>query len=375
MDEREFFYQVAELFSKKVPDFSQNLNILVLGKVSAGKSSLINALLRLSRKKALEVAQVGAVSGVTKKTKILEFGENVRLIDSPGLDDVRAENSEVTQKFLKNVDIGIFVVTGSSDASQKKNLDDLRQYCNKYFVVLNKIDEWDDLDESVLEEVIQQWKCDLGVQKIYPTCTKGYDPKSRLPVMNIKGVASLRSDIEVFLRKKGKDLLFARQMGDKQPYAIGIIAAALMAVAGEAFLPGSSVYITATQAVAIASLNYLYTGEVLSSITILRILPSFIAKTAGQSLFLFTKSFLPPTGIVDLAAAGVAVSVTLTLLAAVNYVLSQQGGTLDQEDLLKAEFKKYQRSAEETVKNLSIKEIQGVDGWTEIVKRFLGGKN
>lgn len=375
VDEQEFFNQAAEEFSKKAPDLSQTLNIAVLGKVSSGKSSLINALLRLSRKQGLENARVGAVSGVTKDIKILQLDEKVCLIDSPGLDDVRAENSEVTRKFLKNIDVGIFVVTGSSDASQKKILDDLRRHCGDYFVVLNKIDEWDDLDKSVLEEVIQQWKHDLGVQKIYPTCTKGYDPKSRLPFMDIRGVASLRSDIEAFLKKKKKDLLFARHMGNKQPYAIGIIAVALMAVAAEAFIPGSSAYITATQAAAIASLNYLYTGEVLSPITALQILPVFIAETAGQSLFLFAKSFLPPTGFIDLIAAGVAVSVTLALLATVNYVLSQQGGTLDQKDLLRTGFKKYRKSAEETVKNLSIKEIQGVDGWTEIVQRFLRGQD
>ncbi len=67
---------------------------------------------------------------------------------------MRAENSDVTRKFLKHIDVGVFVVTGSSDASQKKNLDDLRKHCDSIFVVLNKIDEWDDLDPTVLYEVI-----------------------------------------------------------------------------------------------------------------------------------------------------------------------------------------------------------------------------
>ncbi|GAB4210366.1 MAG: hypothetical protein OHK0012_00430 [Synechococcales cyanobacterium] len=177
LDEKGFFDRVNARFIERVPDLSQSLNIAIIGKVSAGKSSLINALLKLSRRQALDIAKVGAISGVTKDLTILKLDEKVYLIDSPGLDDVRAENSEVTKNFLKHIDVGLFVVTGSSDASQKKNLDDLRRHCDEIFVVLNKIDEWDDLDPKVLDDVIGQWKNHLNVAKIYPTCTKGYDPQ------------------------------------------------------------------------------------------------------------------------------------------------------------------------------------------------------
>ena len=141
LDERSFFDRVEARFVEKAPDLSQSLNIAAIGKVSSGKSSLINALLKLSRKQALETAKVGAISGITKELTILKLDEKVYLVDSPGLDDVRAENSEVTRKFLQHIDIGIFVVTGSSDASQKKILDDLSQHCDSVAIVLNKIDE------------------------------------------------------------------------------------------------------------------------------------------------------------------------------------------------------------------------------------------
>uniref|UniRef100_A0ACD5H0L1 GTPase n=1 Tax=Desertifilum tharense IPPAS B-1220 TaxID=1781255 RepID=A0ACD5H0L1_9CYAN len=200
----ELFDRVAAQFIERAPDLSKSLNIAIIGKVSSGKSSLINALLKRSRRQALELAKVGAISGITKNLTILKLDDKVYLIDSPGLDDVRAENSEITKKFLKHIDIGIFVVTGSSDASQKKNLDDLRQHCDSIFIVLNKIDEWDDLDPKVLNDIIDQWKNDLKIDKIYPTCTKGYDPKSRIPKMDIRGVYQLRSDIEEFLEKREK---------------------------------------------------------------------------------------------------------------------------------------------------------------------------
>lgn len=365
-----FFSRVTAQFHDKVPDLSQSLNIAVVGKVSAGKSSLINALLKLGRKEALEVARVGAVSGITTSLNILRLDEKVCLIDSPGLDDVRNENSEVTKKFLEHIDIGIFVVTGSSDSSQKRNLDDLRQHCDAIFIVLNKIDEWDDLDSSVLNEIVEQWKRDLGVDKIYPVCTKGYDPKSRSSKMDIRGVISLRSDIEDFLQKKGKDLLLMRHMAEKQSSAVKIIGTALAAVAGESFLPGSAVYITATQGIAIASLHYLYTGKVLSPQASLGVLPTLLAETAGSSLFLFVKSFLPPTGIIDAAAAGVAVTITLALLSTINYILSS-GASLEQKELLKSKFETYRHQASDVLKELALTDIKDLPDWLKIVTVFL----
>lgn len=372
-NEEGFFDRVSDIFSKQAPDLSQTLNIAVVGKVSSGKSSLINALLKLSRTQAIEVAKVGAVSGVTKDLTILKLDERVCLIDSPGLDDVKAENSEVTKQFLSHIDIGIFVVTGSSDASQKSNLDQLKQCCDQLFVVLNKADEWDDLAPSVLEDVVAQWKKHLGVGQIYATCTKGYDPQSLVPKMDIRGVARLRNDIESVLEEMGKDLLLARHMAKKQSYAVKIIAAALMAVAGAALVPGSAVWITGAQSVAIASLYYLYKGEILSAEAALAILPTFVAETAGTSLFLFVKSFLPPTGIIDAAAAAVAVTITLAMLAAINHLLAS-GSELAETELLQSTFKTYRRGANKAAKDLANTDVLDVDGIRSIITRFLGGR-
>ncbi|MDZ7969966.1 MAG: GTPase [Nostoc sp. DedSLP03] len=311
-EEKEFWENASTQFEEKVQDFSKTLNIAVIGKVSSGKSSLINALLKRSRKKA--IAQVGAEAGITTQLKILRLDERVRLIDSPGLDDVRAENSEITRDFLKHIDVGILVVTGATDASQKRYLDDLRAHCESVFVVLNKIDEWDRLAPSALEKVTNQWKQVLNIEKIYPVCAFGYDPETASGTpLDIRGVYGLREDIENFLGSKGKDLLLARHMGEKKSYAVTIIATALVAVAVQAFIPGSAAYITATQASAIVALSYLYTGEILSSKAAFSLLPAFASEAVTTTLFLWAKSFLPPTGVIDIAAAAVAVSITLAI--------------------------------------------------------------
>lgn len=221
-DEKRFFDQVEARFVEQLPNLSQSLNIAIIGKVSSGKSSLINALLKLNRRQALEIVKVGAIPAPTKDLTILKIDERVNLIDSLGFDNFRAGNSEVSKNLLKDIDVYIFVVTGLLDALQKKTLDDLKERCDSVFVVLNKIDEWDDLNPTVLDDVISQWKSHLKVDIVYPTCAKGYDPKSRIPKMDIRGISRLRSDIENFIKGKGKDLLLTKCMGEKQTNTVQI---------------------------------------------------------------------------------------------------------------------------------------------------------
>lgn len=352
--------------------FNQSLNIAVIGKVSSGKSSLINALLKLSRKQAQKIAKVGATSGITQNLTVLKLDEKVFLIDSPGLDDVRQENSRVTKQFLEHIDIGIFVITDSSDASQKKNLDDLRQYCDSVFVVLNKIDQWDDLKSDVLQDIIEQWKKDLNVNSIYPTCIKGYDPKSQSQKMDIRGVSSLRDDIENFLQKKGKELLLQRHIEDKQSSAIKIISTTLLLVATQVFIPGSAILITGTQASAIASLYYLYTGEIISSRSVLGLLPIFLSERISSSLFLFVQSFLPPTGIIDLAAVSVSVSTTLAILLTINQILAS-GARLKEEELLRSTFRYYEKKTKKAVNDLNLRDIKP-SNLSEVIKKLISSK-
>jgi small GTP-binding protein len=373
-NEASFFENVETQFEEKAQDFSKTLNIAFIGKVSSGKSSLINAFLQRNRKNA--VAKVGAEAGVTTNLKILRLDERTRLIDSPGLDDVKKENSEITRQFLKHIDVGILVVTGAADASQKKYLDDLREHCDSIFVVLNKIDDYDRFarsngDNPALEKVIAQWKQDLQIQKIYPVCAFGYDQDLPPDIpLDIRGVYGLRKDVIHFLCSKGKDLLLARHMGEKKSHATKIITVALFTVVSQTFIPGSAVYITATQAAAIASLYYLYTGEILSSKAALAILPTFAAEAAGTSLYLFVASFLPPTGVVNVAAVGIAVSITLAMLATVNSLLAS-GAKLEEKELLKSKFRKYRKQAKTALKDIALTDVSNVASVSAIIQQFV----
>lgn len=340
----------------------------MVGKVSAGKSSLLNAILGRTREDP--IAKVGAHSGVTTKVTAYKLDAQVLIVDCPGLDDVREENSAETKEFLESIDLGIFVVTGSADASQKSNFDDLKKSSKYAIVVLNKIDEWDDLEESAYESVIMQWKAALGIDKIFGTCTKGFDPKMRKSApMDIRGVDELREEIFNFFNTMGKAILLARHLKGKENYALGIIGTAIAAVAGEAFIPGSAAYITATQVVAITSLNYLYKGEVLSKSSALALLPTFAGESLGTSAFLFAKSFLPPTLILDVAAAGIAVVITFAMLAAVKWMLENEH-SLDEKEILKQVFNNFKKIGEE-LKKASINDLKDKKSIIQFVARLL----
>lgn len=368
-DEGRFRRDVETSYDAMTLDATKTLSIIVIGKVSTGKSSLINALLRRTRSNG--VMHVGAQSGVTKSTKAVQLDEITRIIDSPGFDDILKEHNETARDALFSADVGILVLTGSADASQRRHFEDLSRACKKAFVVLNKIDEWDRLSPTALSNVIEQWKQALGVDTIYPTCTFGYDPESRADsALDLRGVDDLRAAIETFLDNEGKALLLARHMGEKRAYAQKIILGAVVTTGAEAFIPGSAAFIAATQAAAIMALYYLYTGRVLSKSSALGLLPVFAAEAVGVNVFLFVKSFLPPTGIIDVAAAGVAASITAAMLLAVNSLLAS-GHELDERDRLQAQFRTLRGSLSTTLQGASKADLVSQDFWKRILRDLM----
>ncbi|MDC4783545.1 50S ribosome-binding GTPase, partial [Acinetobacter baumannii] len=96
---------VQEETQKMLNDLEANLDqkvtIAVVGKVSAGKSSLLNALFHKTRNDTL--ATVGATSGVTTKVKRFALSKNVEIMDAPGLGDILDENSAETRQALLDI--------------------------------------------------------------------------------------------------------------------------------------------------------------------------------------------------------------------------------------------------------------------------------
>jgi len=377
--------EMFEALSNKV---NATLNVLVIGKVSAGKSSFLNAFFDAEKDKPK--FKVGAKSGETTEVQITNIGKNIKVVDTPGLSDINKSNSQETKNFIEEegVDIGILVVSGSADTSQKEQYEYLKQHAEKVFVVLNKADTF---SEDNLKIVLNQWKEQLGLspdEKIYPVVSRGYDPKDKEVFRGqeydievdeygrpklLKGIEEVRDDVLDFLKKNGKDLILAKELKDKRKQAIVTIATACVSAAGAAFVPGSALYIGAIQATAIATLSYIYTGEIIGKPQVVSIVGVFVAEDIGMELFLIAKSFLPPTGVLDVAAATIALTITAAMLTAVAKVYSM-GYTLDNKQELLLIFEKLKKTIKGYMKNATKEDLLNLDFYKKIIFSLLSVK-
>lgn len=97
----------------------------------------------------------------------------VRIIDTPGAGSVYSHNTEAAYAYLPYVDAGIFVVSVDPPLSRSEHqfLKDVREFVDKVFFVLNKVDQVSDSDqEESLEfttRVIEE-EVGAGKAKIYP---------------------------------------------------------------------------------------------------------------------------------------------------------------------------------------------------------------
>jgi len=360
--EKDFQENLNDFLNNEFPDFTQKVCLAVVGKVSTGKSSLINALLQ--RDRADQVCTVGAISGVTTKIKIIPFDDDVLIVDCPGLDDVKKENSEVTQNFLSNIDVGVFVVTGSADESQKENYELLKKYTKHTVVILNKFDEFKKLSRAGQEKVIEQWKKVLSVNKIFPTVIEGYDPdyNEELP-LNIQGVDDVRDQVIKYLKENKKDILFIKTLKDKRKYVIGIAVTATVSAVAAAQLPAGGAWITGIQAVAVATLTYIYTGEAISRSSALAILPTFAAESIGSTLYVWAAS-LVPAGVINATAGVVAGVITLAMLGAVIAVF-ETGSNLDDKSALSKFFKEIRQT------DISLSDLKDIPALQQLLFKIL----
>jgi len=264
-----------------------------------------------------------------------------------------------------------FVVSGAVDATQRDDCNKLRAHARKVFVVLNKADEWDDLKPEALEDVLAQWRKTLGVDTVYPTCSKGYDPQRKAGLaFDLRGVDALRAAIYQYLARDGMEDLLSAAMAEKYAAVEKIVAGTCVTVAVEAFVPGSALYISATQAAAVAAIYYQYTGRVMTKSQALGILPVFAAQAVGSTVFLWAKSLLPPTGIVDVAAAGVALLVTLAMLLAVSKVLAS-GATLENREHLRRAFNDLRARARTSVSASTLSDWRSASFWAKLVRSLM----
>lgn len=116
-----------------------HLHLAALGRVSTGKSSLLNALI------GSEAFSVSPLHGETRQSSMQAWNEveagGVFLIDTPGLDEAGGEDREaMAREVAGRSDLVIFVLDGDITETELRALRNLLAQGRPVLVALNKID-------------------------------------------------------------------------------------------------------------------------------------------------------------------------------------------------------------------------------------------
>ena len=157
MQLKDEYQQLHQLIDKLE---NQQVHIIAFGKVSAGKSSLLNALIG---KKAFSTSPL---HGETKTQQLSDWDQykdqNMVVIDTPGTDEVAGEHRQImAHNAAKIADIILFVIDGDLTHSQLQQLRLISQPNTQIMVVLNKVDLYTDDEVTELLQSIKDKTSDL----------------------------------------------------------------------------------------------------------------------------------------------------------------------------------------------------------------------
>jgi GTPase len=132
-----------------------HLHIAAFGRVSTGKSSLLNALIGEAR------FTVSPLHGETRQSAMEPWSEieagGVFLIDTPGLDEAGGEaREEMAKEVARRADLVIFVLDSDIMDSERRALQTLVEQGRPVLVALNKRDLYDDTECAQLLDSIRR---------------------------------------------------------------------------------------------------------------------------------------------------------------------------------------------------------------------------
>jgi len=317
---------VYEKEMKQIHDaLDQELLIALVGEVNAGKSSTINRII------GKEVASINPQPGETVSVDPynLEGLEKIKFMDTPGLNDPNDENPKKTIAFMEQADIILFFTNAAGTVfseSERARFQEIEKHNKHIVIVLNKIDAADGIDSLVAFIKGQTG----GQYEVVPISSRTGE-----------NIDQLKSSILYMLKKRGKDLLFAKSMKDKSATANRWIAAAGVSAGGIGALPlpGSDMIpLTALQVGLVLKLAALY-NKPMSKDTAKELIIVTTTRTIGQTLYRQIVKLIPGAG--SIAAGIVASSLTLALGYGVKH--SFENNIAINFDYIMEQFKKLKR--------------------------------
>jgi small GTP-binding protein len=244
LDERDVLTHLVETLTKvdNLPEdqldqvrdalFHANYPFLIamVGPFSAGKSSIVNALLGKA------ILNVGPVP-TTDHIHLLRYGEeeqtsrvgetttlfyphpllqNVSFVDTPGLESVFEKHDSITRKFLHRADL-VFLVMVATHVLSASNLDffkELKTYGKRTIIIINQIDLLEDSErQTVRQFVAEQSRLHMGFEPtIWMVSAKaGLDAQQQTPRDEILYDDSGMAEVEEFIIETLNDEARIRQ--------------------------------------------------------------------------------------------------------------------------------------------------------------------
>lgn len=208
-----------------------HLHIAAFGRVSTGKSSLLNALMGQSR------FSVSPLHGETTRADMGKWqeaeSEGVFFIDTPGIDEADGEaREEMARDVVGRADLVLFVVDSDLTSSERSALETISELSRPVILVLNKTDRYTSDERDALLEALTRHS--EGLVDPRNIVTAAADPAPEVVIrVNDTGqetreerrreadVQALRERLWRVLEKEGKTLaalnasLFAGDLSDK----------------------------------------------------------------------------------------------------------------------------------------------------------------
>ena len=208
-----------------------HIHIAVLGRVSVGKSSVLNALIGEQR------FSTSALHGETRQNEIAQWDEqesgSLFLIDTPGINEIDGEARErMAREVSQRSDLVLFVIDGDMTDSEYSALQGLAREHRPLLLVLNKCDRYsaaqrEDLRNSLLSRLEQiiapenlvEVAADPAPRIVITVDAEGQEIESER--LSPPDVTALKDRIWEILEAEGKTLaalnasLFAGDLSDK----------------------------------------------------------------------------------------------------------------------------------------------------------------
>ncbi|MCP5157824.1 MAG: DUF697 domain-containing protein [Gammaproteobacteria bacterium] len=171
-------YQQLQVLLEKIEQ--GHIHIAVFGRVSVGKSALLNALLGETK------FSTSPLHGETTRADHARWQEydagGVFLIDTPGINEVAGEEREqLAHDVASRSDLVMFVVDGDITDTELKALRQVKGVAQRLVLVLNKIDRYTRADHDALMATLHQRT--VGLIQPQDILTAAAQPAERIVIL------------------------------------------------------------------------------------------------------------------------------------------------------------------------------------------------